>query len=417
MQSETGAAGHRWSEGPKPLKVAIVGPELYPIPPIRGGAVELYIDEISRHIGPMVDRLDVISPYDPDLLHTEKIEGGATIHRLQFPRHAGFRSLWKKNRPLSYSLKAARLLSDLKPDVVHVHNRPTFVNTFRRMLDPRTKIILHMHNVMDYLGRQERPSTGFVPDCDAFLACSDFLLKHELPRYGLDERTGYVAYNGVNSRKFVTASEASDRRRKLRYQYGIAEGELVVLFAGKLRESKGIDCLVNAMRLVFDSVPNAVLVVVGGTRFGRGEADNATDFSSEIRASMERLPGKAVMTGFVPPQEMPEMYLMGDIFVGPSTCLEAFGMVHIEAQASGLPVVATTRGGLPEVVQDGVTGFLVEDPHDQQKLADPIIRLLQDAELRRALGGNARLRAETGFNWDSLARETVDLYHMLQEQS
>ena len=129
--------------------------------------------------------------------------------------------------------------------------------------------------------------------------------------------------------------------------------------SGKLRESKGVHILLAAMEQVWPRLPRAVLVLVGGTEFGLGRTDRETPFLQQLRRQVETARGRVVLTGFIPPERIPEAYLLGDIFVGPSQIEEGLGMVFLEAAAAGLPIIATRRGGIPEVVQEDLNGLLV----------------------------------------------------------
>ena len=90
-----------------------------------------------------------------------------------------------------------------------------------------------------------------------------------------------------------------------------------------------------------------------------------------------------ILTGFVPHENMAATYLLGDVFAAPSQKPEGMPMVLLEASACGLPLVATRLGGIPEVVQDGVNGLLVDRPPDTDELAGKIITLLQNDDLRQ----------------------------------
>jgi glycosyltransferase involved in cell wall biosynthesis len=129
-----------------------------------------------------------------------------------------------------------------------------------------------------------------------------------------------------------------------------------------------------------------------------------------LHRDLEQVPGKVILTGFIPPDAMPRTYLLGDVFVGPSQIEEGLGLVFLEAAAAGLPVIATRRGGIPEVVQDSETGLLLDRHDNDAELAAKIIRLLNDTSLRQRLGQQGRAWVETNFSWEKIAVTLEEFY-------
>ena len=207
----------------------------------------------------------------------------------------------------------------------------------------------------------------------------------------------------------------SPSANKLGEQYGLGD-EPTVLFAGKLRESKGVHILVRAMARVWEIAPRAVLVLVGGTEYGRNRTMRETPFLQELRREISRAAGRVVLTGFIPPADMPRAYLLGDVFVAPSQIEEGLGLVFLEAAAAGLPIIATRRGGIPEVVQDGVNGLLLRQPDDDVELAERIIELLSDAPVRQRLGQQGRAWVAANFSWEKIAGTLENFYDEVMEQ-
>jgi len=219
----------------------------------------------------------------------------------------------------------------------------------------------------------------------------------------------------VETDAFASLWDQAPAVLEVRRRYGIGD-EPAVLFAGKLRESKGVHILLEAMFRVWESMPRAVLVLVGGTEYGRGRTGRETPFMRRLRQDLDRAPGRVVLTGFIPPADMPRTYLLGDVFVGPSQIEEGLGLVFLEAAAAGLPIIATRRGGIPEVVRDGFNGLLLRQPDDPAELAAKIIALLGDPPLRQRLGRQGRDRVAAEFSWERLARTLEEFYDEVLEQ-
>jgi len=266
-----------------------------------------------------------------------------------------------------------------------------------------------MHNLYESLGKRERPRLGSPIPVAGFAACSRFVLERERSRLGSGAGLYRVIYNGVETEAFAAIADQGPLRQEVREQYGLQD-EPAVLFAGKLRESKGVHILLRAMDRVWETAPRAVLVLVGGTEFGRQRTMRETPFFRQLRRDLGRAAGRVVLTGFISPDRMPQTYLLGDIFVGPSQIEEGLGLVFLEAAAAGLPIIATRRGGIPEVVRDGFNGLLLRQPDDAAELADKILRLLTDAHLRQELGQRGREWVAADFSWQRIAEILEEFY-------
>jgi spore coat protein SA len=385
--------------------VALIGPELFPIPPIRGGATELFIDRLAAHLQRY--RPVVIGPADPDLPDFE-VRGRVEYRRV--PLNSWQQWLYRRYRHLLplYDRRVAGLVRQLDPNLLHVHNRPLLALNLKKWF-PRLPVLLHMHNTYHILGKRERPDPYTPMPVEAFLACSNFVMEEERERLGSGAGVHSVMYNGVDPQTFRPRWERAAEARAAREQYGLGD-EPVVLYAGKIRESKGVGVLLTAMGRVWEVLPRAALVLVGGTEFGRGRIKRETSFFKEFREQAARAPGRVILTGFVPHEAMPATYLLGDVFAAPSQKPEGMPMVLLEASACGLPLIATRVGGIPEVVQDGSNGLLVDTPQDPGDLAEKILAVLQDPGLRERLARSARQRVLERFTWERIAREQEAVY-------
>ncbi|MBW7453500.1 glycosyltransferase family 4 protein, partial [Paenibacillus sepulcri] len=110
-----------------------------------------------------------------------------------------------------------------------------------------------------------------------------------------------------------------------------------------------------------------------------------------------------------PYSEVPDWFLSADVAVVPSGNREAFGLVNVEAMSCGLPVVATRAGGIKEIIEDGVTGFLVEPSEVEQQMRDRLLTLLRNDHLRMAMGVRSRDRVEQHFTWRHSAARWLEL--------
>ena len=190
--------------------------------------------------------------------------------------------------------------------------------------------------------------------------------------------------NGVDTGRF----RPGGKDPALVARYGL-EGKMVVLFVGNLQPFKRLDLLIEAVAGIGD--PSIVLLVVGG---GYGEP--------EFRAQTRRLgvEDRVIFAGPKSPYaDLPDHYRLGDMLVLPSTHSESFGLVVLEAMASGIPAIVSSLPGPSTLVEDGADGF-VADAGDVEDLKRKILLLAGDAGGRRRMGGRAREKAAGRYGWD-----------------
>ncbi|MBT2386870.1 glycosyltransferase family 4 protein [Streptomyces sp. ISL-11] len=199
---------------------------------------------------------------------------------------------------------------------------------------------------------------------------------------------------GVDEKTFHPASGGAEVRARL----GLADRPVVVCVS-RLVPRKGQDTLIRAMPRILAAVPDTVLLIVGGGPYGADLRKLATEtgVADAVR-----------FTGPVPWEELPAHYGAGDVFAMPCRTrrggldVEGLGIVYLEASATGLPVVAGDSGGAPDAVLEGETGYVVRGGSAEES-ADRIVTLLNDPELRRAMGERGRQWVEEKWRWDLLA--------------
>jgi phosphatidyl-myo-inositol dimannoside synthase len=192
----------------------------------------------------------------------------------------------------------------------------------------------------------------------------------------------------------------------VRARFGLADRPVVVCVS-RLVPRKGQDLLISALPAIREAVPDVALLLVG-----------SGPYEARLRALADRsgVARDVVFAGGVPFAALPEHYAAGDVFAMPCRTrrrgldVEGLGIVYLEASAVGLPVVAGDSGGAPEAVREDETGFVVGG-RDRAALAERIVRLLADAELRARLGRGGREWVERAWTWDRLAGQLGELLH------
>ena len=198
----------------------------------------------------------------------------------------------------------------------------------------------------------------------------------------------------------MSTPEKASRRKSL----GLPADRVLVTYTGRLIEGKGLETLFAALRSLSD-LPSWHLVLVGS---GSGQV---ISIEERLRGEAEEgvLRGRVTFTGRV---DNVAAYLQAsDIFAFP-TLDEALGMSAVEAQACGLPAVASRTGGVPDIVEDGATGILVP-PGEAGPLAGGLRGLLGDSELRTRFGAAARARAKERFAFDTMVSRYAELFRSL----
>jgi len=233
--------------------------------------------------------------------------------------------------------------------------------------------------------------------------------RHIVELYGADPDRIRVVPSGVDLDVFVPVPKDEAKRA-----VGL-EGRRVLLFVGRVQPFKGPDLairsLADAVRAAPDAASRAHLVVIGGAS-GSSEAYGG-DGLGFLRRLARRL-RVADRVEFVPAQpqgRLATFYAAADAVLVPSRS-EAFGLVALEAQACGTPVIAAAQGGLRDVLVDGETGFLVSG-HDPTVWAERVVDILGDPRRADSLGRAARRHAER-FSWDRTANSVAAVYSELR---
>ena len=230
-----------------------------------------------------------------------------------------------------------------------------------------------------------------------FIAISEFIAGN-LVEFGIPPAMVRTIRNPIPATGGPVPSGAEARRR-----FGIGESELVFGIVGRIIQWKGQLEFLEAAFLVLARIPDAVAIVVG---------DNADDGEEYLALVRERvrtagMDARVRFTGFV--SDTRPVYAMLDVLVHSSIEPEPFGLVITEAMAAGVPVVAADRGAPPEIIADGVDGFL-RDPSDAPSVAEAIVTLLSDPALRRTIGERGRATVRDRYDPERYARSVEEVW-------
>lgn len=285
-------------------------------------------------------------------------------------------------------------------DIVHVHSQNETIADclaygLSRRIGLKPRFVMSIYAPKAYAFPRSPGEVITAISChsaDLIFSLSEFSKKDISRAYRVAASKIAVTYAGVDS-PFLARSPTPARKSDDRFS---------LLFCGRLNgphEQKGIDVLLKSLPLVLRHHDTVLNIIGTGARLEQYRA-----LADELNVSRY-----VNFLGLLEHDRMPAYYAQADLFVLPSR-RESFGLVLAEAMACGVPVVATTAGAIPEVVEDGVTGLLVP-PDDPEALAQAITSLLSDPDRMKAMGTRGKARVEKHFTWDKVAERMIEGYH------
>jgi len=359
------------------------------------GGVETHVYEISRRLSKLGVGIKVYTT-DP----TGTLPKKDTIDGIEVLRFRSF-DPW---RLYYYSLDLYHELEKLRDvDVVHVHGFPEFPSLAAVLAkdENRKPLILtpHYGGAVNMLGTSvwrtlvKRSynlllSKLIFGKSDIIVAVSIYEKEMLKQNFEADERKIRHIPNGVDVKELEGKVKKKSNDTK------------TILYVGRLEKYKGVSFLIKAFQRLKANLTNSQLVIVG-----RGPC------KEELVSLSRKLEVQDSVTFLenLPKEELTNLYLTSDVFILVSQ-YESLPIAVLDALAYGLPIIATNVGGLPEIIQTGKTGFLLDFPPDEDELIRITTSLLQDEEYAKEIGARAREEILSKFSWDSVVRNLLDLY-------
>ncbi len=367
--------------------------------PVQGG-IETYMYELSKRFVPEHE-VEIIAGGVKGIKRHRIVEG-ISEYRIPFVR-PNRATAWLTITGM-YVPSCALRIANTDYDIVHANCVPSAFAATRAGRNKKPFVFTQHNNMqivktyIHWFGSKVYDSlmNVILDSAAGIISVSKCVASEMEARYGVKSK---VIYNGVDLEGFSPMVDGSPFRKAL----GLGDAPMILLVC-KFDKRKGLEHLAEAFAHVQKTIPDSRLVIVGKSRF---ESDN---YLYSVQRRMRRLGvrDKVYFTGELPLIWLQKAYAACNVFVLPSET-ETFGIVVAEASSSGKPVVVTRSGGPEEIVEDGKTGYVVE-PCDHEAMAERVIRLLSDEKLSKKMGESGRRRAETHFNWDVTAKETMKVY-------
>ncbi len=293
-----------------------------------------------------------------------------------------------------------RLLQSYQPDIIHLHGgRDSWAYAKAALLVPaeaRPVVIRSKHNIFPV---SDHPLNRwqYGKSFESIVCISSAIARQLAEKSYIDPAKLTVIPSAIDSYKYEVADNV---RAELREEFGYNDQHMVIGITGRLRREKAHDVLFRAVPLVVEQCPEARFICFGSGSLG-GE------LAQELKNS--GMTGHVQMGGFR--TDVAQCLAALDIYTQPSRS-EGLGTSVLEAGAAGLPIVASDSGGIPDIIEHEVTGLLAR-VEDHRALADGLVRMIQDRDLRVRLGLAARERVKRIFSVETLVVNTDRLYRNL----
>jgi glycogen synthase len=385
-------------------------------PPVIEGGLARHVRKLAEALVRQGVTVDVLTrgvgDSSPDGQPGVDELGGVTIHRVRepsWPRDLDRFVAWVEQMNGDMLAAGEALAEDVQYDLIHGHDwlvAQASATLAERLGVPYVTTIhatehgrhqgwvnehpqSHIHSVERWMARR----------ADALIVCSYYMRGHVADIFDVDERRVAVIPNGIDPRELRPAGDLQALRGKFAEPH-----EKLVLFVGRLVYEKGFQLALDALPSVMEGVENVRFLVAGS---GTHEA--------ELKAQAERLglSEHGSFLGWIGDDVLHSLYRIADLCVVPSI-YEPFGLVALEAMASGCPCIVADTGGLREVVPVGERVGLRFNGGDAEHLGVMIERLLIDEPLRERLVTEASEHV-LHFDWDDIAQRTRGIYGELRE--
>jgi spore coat protein SA len=271
---------------------------------------------------------------------------------------------------------------------------------------PQQTLILHMHNAHLGIAIFRPFYRRALKKVDKVICVSDYIRRHAMQYFPEYAEKFIVVFNATDPAVFKPyGDEAVNHLKGL---VNIESDKTYLLYVGRLTEIKGVHVLIKAFLSIHAQRPNSRLIIAGSSFFSEAAK---TDYEQSLVELAKPVSYAIIFTGFMPHEKLKYLYSSADIVVFPSIWQEPFGLVILEAMASGTCLISSAVGGVPEVVKNGINGLLV-NAGDAEKLAQVTLEILSNSLSKTQMEQAARQLILDEYTWERLAKQVESIILM-----
>lgn len=369
------------------MKIAIIGPQGLPIPAVKGGAIETLIDVITKENEreKKLD-IDIYTVFDKEAIEeSKKYKHSNYIFLCKSKKYVFiknkfislFRKVLKKDFTYTYAKQIVKHMKKKNYDKVIIEGDSSLVVPISKIMD-KEKIYLHIHH--DPRTTNHDKFREELSLCSKIIAVSNYI-KDGLLYCVRDKNLNIeVLQNCTNTSIFN--KDLYKNNNELKLKYGIKENDIVVMFTGRPVPQKGVKELLVAFKEVIKSHNNVKLLIVGNAGFGNSIK---TKYDEELKVIADTIKEKVVFTGFIDNNQIPYIHSISDISIVPSIYNDPAPLVVIESVCSGIPLITTDSGGIPEYIDNDCAIIVKRDEDIIENLKKQIENLILDKALRESM--------------------------------
>ena len=312
-------------------------------------------------------------------------------------------SLGSKN-PLIIFLniyKLSKIIKKYNINIIHARSRAPAWSAYFAAKKMGIPFVATFHGTYSIQNNLKKKYNSIMIKADKVIAISSFINKHILSNYKVDQEKIVTIHRGINIEKFDYLKVSNERLIAFSKKFNIPEDTFVILLPGRITRWKGHILLIEA---IYKLQRSDIICLFVGDLQGRNK------YLAELNKTIEKFKLKNNFRIISNQSDMSVIYKLSNVVVSASIEPEAFGRVVAEAQAMGRPTVAVNHGGAPEIIIDGVTGWLFR-PGDANDLADKINKALNlNIDDRKKMSVKAIERATLNFNNEMMCTKKLNIY-------